>query len=71
MKKSLKNSLYKVLHEEYLKNKNDLDTTSDIFNLIKIIENYEEFTPDIKDMLNAKASRDKFKNCSRLDDKEK
>lgn len=67
----LKKSLYKTLHEEYLNNKDDLDIISDIMNLTKIIENYEEFTPDIKNMLNAKANRDKFKNCSKLDDKEK
>ena len=67
----LKKSLYKTLHDEYEKNKENYDTISDIFNLIKIIENYEKFTPDIKRMLNEKAREDKWKNCNNIDKDEK
>lgn len=35
--------------------------TMDLFNLVKVIENYEELEPDIKEMLNEKARRDKWK----------
>ena len=34
----------------------------DIANLVKIIESYEELEPEIIDMLNKKARKDKWKN---------
>lgn len=32
----------------------------DVANLVKIIESYEEFEPEIRDMLNRKARKDKW-----------
>jgi hypothetical protein len=53
----------KILHsiEDILEeNKSNYQDTIDLFNLTKIIENYEELEPDIKNMLNKKARKDKW-----------
>lgn len=59
----LKEDILRSLHNVYLKHKDDTDLQNfdDIFNLVKVIENYEEFIPNIRAMLNEKAKRDKWK----------
>ena len=53
----------KILHsiEDILEeSKGNYQDTIDLFNLTKVIESYEELEPDIKNMLNKKARKDKW-----------
>lgn len=56
LKAKILHSMKDILEE----NKSNYQNTLDIFNLVKIIENYEELEPDIKNMLNKKARKDKW-----------
>ena len=66
MNSKLKNEILKALQEiaEKSKNENNIDlkleNMSDILNVVKIIENYDELEPEIKNMLNKKARKDKW-----------
>ena len=67
MNSKLKREILKSIEKISLKQNEteDFDTKFnnilDIANLVKLIENYEEFEPEIKEMLNKKAYRDKWK----------
>ena len=56
LKAEILHSMKNILEE----NKSDYQNTLDIFNLVKIIESYEELEPDIQNMLNKKARKDKW-----------
>ena len=66
MDKNLKENILVSLHTIYLetlKDSNDdfkFRSMSDILNLIKIVEGWEDLSSDIQKMLNDKAYRDKF-----------
>lgn len=60
MNDKLKTEILSSLRDILEKNKEDCQNTLDLFNVVKIIDNYEEFEPDIKDMLNNKARKDKL-----------
>ena len=60
MNDKLKTEILSSLRDILEKNKEDCQNTLDLFNVVKIIDNYEEFEPDIKDMLNEKARKDKW-----------
>ena len=73
MDKKLKDEILHSLHTIYLQRSslenseaklNDLD---DIFNLVKFIDGWDEFKPDIKRLLNEKAARDKFKSTTKYE----
>lgn len=67
MNSKLKRDILKNIEKISLKQNEieDFDTKFnnilDIANLVKLIENYEEFEPEIKEMLNKKAYREKWK----------
>jgi hypothetical protein len=60
MNDKLKAEILRSMKDILEENKSDYQNTLDIFNLVKIIENYEELEPDIKNMLNKKARKDKW-----------
>ena len=64
LKRDILKSIEKISLEQ--NNLDDFDTKFsnilDISNLVKIIENYEEFEPYIKEMLNKKARKEKWKD---------
>ena len=60
MNNTLKTEILHSMKDILEENKSDYQNTIDMFNLVKIIENYEEFEPDIKNMLNKKARKDKW-----------
>lgn len=57
--KLIKNVSLEELQQEDINKK--FENMNDIFNIAKIIENYEEFEPDIKMMINRKAKKDKWR----------
>lgn len=71
MNDKVKKKVLESLHEVYLEIAEDhnpeikYNGMSDILNLIKIVEDWEELTPDIKRMLDDKAYKDKWKNKER------
>lgn len=56
LKTEILHSIEDILEE----NKGNGQNIIDLFNLTKIIESYEEFEPDIQNMLNKKARKDKW-----------
>jgi hypothetical protein len=60
MNDKLKTEILSSLRDILEKNKEDCQNTLDLFNVVKIIDNYEEFEPDIKNMLNERARKDKW-----------
>lgn len=60
MNDTLKTEILHSMKDILEENKSDYQNTLDIFNLVKIIESYEELEPDIKNMLNNKARKDKW-----------
>ena len=67
MNQKLKRQIFKSLEKISLEQENieELDVKFqnilDISNLVKLIDGYEEFEPEIRDMLNKKARKDKWK----------
>ena len=59
----LKTEILNAMKDILEKNQNNCQNVIDLFNVTKIIEDYEKFEPDIKDMLNKKARKDKW--CER------
>ncbi len=67
MNNNLKKEILKSLSKISIKQEEkDLETKFnnilDIANLVKIIEGYEDLEPEIRDMLNKKARKDKWKD---------
>jgi hypothetical protein len=68
MNDKIKKKLLSTLHELYLEvnseenNEDKFKDVDDIFNMVKIVDSYEEFQPDIKKMLCKKAYKDKWNN---------
>lgn len=60
MNDNLKRKILGSLNDISKEEKNDLGNMVDILNLLKIVGNYEELEPEIKEMLNKKAYRDKW-----------
>lgn len=60
MNVKLKTEILNAMKDILEKNQNNCQNVIDLFNVTKIIEDYEEFEPDIKDMLNKKARKDKW-----------
>lgn len=60
MNVKLKTEILNAMKDILEKNQNNCQNVLDLFNVTKIIEYYEEFEPDIKDMLNKKARKDKW-----------
>lgn len=60
MNNTLKTKLLHSIEDILEENKGNGQNIMDLFNLTKIIESYEEFEPDIKNMLNKKARKDKW-----------
>lgn len=66
MNNNLKKSILKSLEQISIKQEEEKDLETkfnnilDVANLVKIIENYEELEPEIRDMLNRKARKDKW-----------
>ena len=60
MNDKLKTEILHSIEDILEENKGNGQNIIDLFNLTKIIENYEELEPDIKNMLNKKARKDKW-----------
>lgn len=60
MNDTLKTEILHSMNDILEENKSDYQNVLDMFNLVKIIENYEELEPDIQNMLNKKARKDKW-----------
>ena len=60
MNDTLKTKLLHSIKDILEESKGNYQDILDLFNLDKIIENYEEFEPDIQNMLNKKARKDKW-----------
>lgn len=60
MKDKLKKKILESLENISKEEKDDLGNMVDILNLLKIVGNYDELEPKIKDMLNEKARKDKW-----------
>ena len=60
MNVKLKAEILNAMKDILEKNQNNCQNVLDLFNVTKIIEDYEELEPDIKNMLNEKARKDKW-----------
>lgn len=60
MQKELKRKILKSLENISEEEKENLENSIDLFNLLKIVGYYEELEPEIRDMLNKKARKDKW-----------
>ena len=60
MNDTLKTKLLHSIEDILEESKGNYQDVLDLFNLDKIIENYEKFEPDIQNMLNKKARKDKW-----------
>lgn len=60
MNNTLKTKLLYSIEDILKESEGNYQDILDLFNLDKIIENYEEFEPDIQNMLNKKARKDKW-----------
>lgn len=62
MQKELKGKILKSLETISEEEKDNLENSIDLFNLLKVVGYYEELEPDIRDMLNRKARKDKWRS---------
>ena len=60
MNDKLKTEILHSISDALNKNDADKEDLTDLLNLFKIINNYEELRPDIQNMLNKKARKDKW-----------
>ena len=65
MQKELKRKILKSLENISEEEKDNLENSIDLFNLLKIVGDYEELEPEIREMLNKKARKDKWRNDSK------
>lgn len=65
MQRELKRKILKSLENISEEEKENLENSVDLFNLLKIVGYYEELEPEIRDMLNKKARKDKWRNDSK------
>ena len=62
MQKELKRKILKSLENISEEEKENLENSIDLFNLLKIVGDYEKLEPEIREMLNKKARKDKWRN---------